>query len=197
MVYKKRNLINQINLNITSLIIFLLNQRMLSKVVLFLNIVLDAVFRGLYIVFIIQVSIAYPEQLIPLLFFLLVPRFLVTIIIIKLLYLDQYSVENYYIKPLSHLFRSNFTFYSSYLVDEYPPQSDNNRFIFTPRLVLYFLLPLEFSFLALITSRVPQRKQAFNTYIISLYILKGIEAICFQPLLLSFLWVNLLNLNYQ
>jgi hypothetical protein len=67
----------------------------------------------------------------------------------------------------------------------------------TYRLFLFLLLPTEISILTLPMNNKLLINKSLQTYLLSCYILKGIEAICFEPILIIMLVLNNSDLAFN
>ncbi|CAD8087679.1 unnamed protein product [Paramecium sonneborni] len=168
-------------LNITFLYLqFLKENRSLVRKFLFANVILDIILRiAIITLFFLKV---YTHTYITLYFIVLfqIPRVFHMCSSIKLLFMDQFNLQNRSFIPISHLYRTNFINEDEPRECDLKPLNYKNR-ILSCRSIIFILLPVELCFLC-----IPKKKitNITNTIMISSYILKSIEVIMFEPLLL-------------
>lgn len=67
----------------------------------------------------------------------------------------------------------------------------------TIRLFFFFLLPAEISIITLPLSNSFKRKKASHTYLLTCYMLKGIETLIFEPILFTVLMLNNYDIAFK
>ncbi|CAD8066909.1 unnamed protein product [Paramecium primaurelia] len=171
-------------INITFLYLqFLKENKSLIRKFLFANVILDVILRmTIFTLFCLKID-TVTQYLNYFIILFQIPRVFHMYSTIKLLFMDQFNLQNRSFIPISHLYRQNF------ITEEEPRECDlkplnykNN--ILNCRTILFVLLPVEFCFLCIPKKQI---KNIINTIMISSYILKSIEIILFEPSLLLFL----------
>ncbi|CAK86051.1 unnamed protein product (macronuclear) [Paramecium tetraurelia] len=169
-------------INITFLFLqFLKENKSLVRKFLFANVVLDVVLRiAIFTLLCLKLS-THTKITIYFITLFQISRVFHMCCTIKLLFMDQFNLQNRSFIPISHLYRKNF------ITEEEPRECDlkplnykNN--ILSCRTILFVLLPVEFCFLCIPKKQI---KNITNTIMISSYILKSIEVIIYDaPLLI-------------
>lgn len=134
-----------------------------KRLVVFLvcNIIVDIIFRINFVMFMVISAIEDPSNLKSLLVFLYLPRILHIFSLTKLLFLDKYDPYNRPLLNLSHLVRSNFINEDGFVNELLHPLRRPSRLnIISVRSVLFMILPVELSVLALKLSTSYYRRRA-------------------------------------
>lgn len=171
--------------NITQLMLAQMNASPSFTGFIVFNILVDTLFRINFVCFMVIAAFENPQYLKTLMVFLYLPRIMHIFTLTSLLFLDKYNPYNRQLWNLSFLIRSNFIKESS-IVDEsvHPFKRVSRLKVLTCRSATFMLLPIETCVIALPLKTLEDRKRALKTFILTSYILKGIEAILFQPVLL-------------
>ncbi|CAD8080088.1 unnamed protein product [Paramecium sonneborni] len=179
-------------INITFLYLEYIKNNPGMKIWLLSNIVLDICLRILILVFFCIGTVDEDKQIdldplqnktitVYFIIFTQTPRILHLLTTSKLIFMDKYDLQNRSYLPMSYVFRANF-------IQEICPRQEDLKpinykdNILSVRSILFILLPIELQWIPMYPYK--DRNNFETTIIISSYILKSIEVIVFEPILL-------------
>ncbi|CAD8095138.1 unnamed protein product [Paramecium sonneborni] len=191
-----------IPINITFLYLEYITNNPRMKIWLLLNIMLDICLRTLILVFFCLRTIDEDQLINPLqdkiitayfIIFLLTPRILHMLTTSKLIFMDKYDLQNRSYLPMSYVFRANF------IQEICPNQEDLKPInykdnILSFRTTMFIMLPIELQWITMYPFK--DKNNSVTTFIISSYILKSIEVIVFEPILLIQISFNTEKLHF-
>ncbi|CAD8161583.1 unnamed protein product [Paramecium pentaurelia] len=183
-------------INITFLYLEYITNNPRMKIWLLSNIMLDICLRLLILVFFCigtvdenKIIDPYEDKTVTAYFiiFIQIPRILHLLTTSKLIFMDKYNLQNRSYLPMSYVFRANFIQEICPNQEDLKPINYKDQ-ILSLRTIMFIILPIELQWIPMYPFR--NRNNSENTIIISSYILKSIEVMVFEPILLILISFN-------